>query len=32
MILNGDFELRGIESKVSKNGNAYYVFHLEDEL
>lgn len=30
MILNGDFELRGIESKVSKNNNAYYVFHLED--
>lgn len=30
MILNGDFELRGIESKVSKNNNSYYVFHLED--
>lgn len=30
MILNGDFELRGIESKVSSKGNAYYVFHLED--
>lgn len=31
MILHGDFELRGIESKVSKNGNQYYVFHLEDD-
>ena len=30
MIFNCNFELRGIESKVSKNNNAYYVFHLED--
>ena len=31
MILNGVFELRGIESKVSSKGNPYYVFHFEDD-
>lgn len=31
MILNGVFELRGIESKISSKGNPYYVFHLEDD-